>query len=93
MMNLSHADKISDKIWKAFDIFIKAGLVKDKDKLASFIINFLLDKILKLNVKLLMFLYLILKKYRIKIVIIIIDKNNISCILNNDPSENTLEKN
>lgn len=40
-----------------------------------------------------MFLYLILKKYRIKIVIIIIDKNNISCILNNDPSENTLEKN
>ena len=32
MMNLSHADKISDKIWKAFDIFIKAGLVKDKDK-------------------------------------------------------------
>jgi len=40
MMNLSHADKISDKIWKAFDIFIKAGLVKDKDKLASFIINF-----------------------------------------------------
>lgn len=40
MMNLSHADKISDKIWKAFHIFIKADLVKDKDKLASFIINF-----------------------------------------------------
>jgi len=39
-MNLSHADKISDKIWKAFDIFIKAGLVKDKNKLASFIKNF-----------------------------------------------------
>ena len=40
MLNLSVTNKITDIIQKRFDLFIKAVLIKDKGKLASFTINF-----------------------------------------------------